>query len=226
MAGDYATIEQVRAYGYQSTERDDPILTDILPRASRLFDQYCGLPPGYFDAYDGTAAASARKFWGNGTNFLKVDPYLSTHTPTVAMPTGWATPTFIESNPFAHPQQATANGEFYLLRTYGDSESLFDGLHAMQSDLGASFNLDLSSDTEYGWPQGVRATVTAKWGWDAIPADVTEAVAELAIAIWRGRDQAFARVVNLETSQQIFGALPERAKLIGDKYRIGKAMFA
>lgn len=226
MAGNYATIEQARAYGYQSTEKDDPLLADILPRASRLFDQYCGLPPGYFDAYDGAAVASARKFWGNGTNFLKVDPYLSTHTPTVAMPTGWNTPTFLEVNPFAHAQQATANGEFFLVRTYGDSESRWEGLRTMHNDLGASFNLDLSSDTEYGWPDGIKVTVTAKWGWDAIPADVTEAVAELTVAIWRGRDQAFARVVNLDTNQQIAGALPERTRLIADKYRIGKAMFA
>ncbi len=56
MASDYATIEQARLYGYQSSETDDPILGDILTRASRLFDQYCGLPFGYFDKYDGSAA--------------------------------------------------------------------------------------------------------------------------------------------------------------------------
>lgn len=226
MAGNYATIEQARAYGYQSTEKDDPLLADILPRASRLFDQYCGLPPGYFDAYDGAAVASARKFWGNGTNFLKVDPYLSTLTPTVAMPTGWNTPTFLEVNPFAHAQQATANGEFFLARTYLDDERRFDGLNPVNSSIGLTLPYDWSLNPVIGWPDGIKVTVTAKWGWDAIPADVTEAVAELTVAIWRGRDQAFARVVNLEASQQIAGALPERTRLIADKYRIGKAMFA
>ena len=224
--GDYATIEQARAYGYQSTEADDAILGDILPRASRVFDQACGLPPGYFDAYDGVAEAAARKFWGSGTNYLPVSPYLSTYTPTVALPTGWDTPTFVESNPFAHPQQATSNGEFFLVRTYGDDESRFEGLHSVGNDLGSNFALDLSSGLQFGWPEGIKITVTAKWGWDAIPADVTEAVLEITMAIWRGRDGAFAKVVNLGDSQTIFGALPDRARLIADKYRMGRMVFA
>ncbi len=225
MAQDYATLEDARSYGYQSTQDDDAILTPIITRASRLFDKACNLPAGYFDKY-GSGSATARRFTGNGTNYLQVGPYLSTLTPTVALPTGWDTPTFLESNPFAHSQLATNNGEYFLLRTSGDDESRFEGLPTLDSDLGSNFALDLSSDLSRGWPDGIKVTVTAKWGWDAVPDDVAEAVLETAIAIWRGRDAAFARVVALGESQQIFGALPDRARMIADKYRMGRMVFA
>lgn len=226
--GDYATLEQARAYGYQSTDDDDAVLAAILTRASRLFDSYVGVADGYFDAYDGTSEASARKFWGDGANYLQVDPYASTYTPTVAMPTGFDAPTFLESNPYQSERLAQSAGEFFLVRTYGNDESRFEGLRTMGSELGVFFPLDVlnNSGLFVGWPDGIKATVTAKWGWDSIPADVTEAVLEITMAIWRGKDSAFARVVGLPESQTIFGALPDRARLIADGYRVGKAVFA
>lgn len=226
--GDYATLEQARAYGYQSTDDDDAVLAAIITRASRLFDSYVGVADGYFDAYDGTSDASARKFWGDGTNYLRVDPYASAYTPTLAMPTGFDDPTFLESNPHQSNRLTQSAGEFFLVRTYGSDESRYEGLRTLGNDLGIFFPLDVqnTSGLNIGWPDGIKVTMTAKWGWDAIPADVTEAVLELTIAIWRGRDAAFARVVNLGDTQQIFSALPERARLIADGYRNGKAMFA
>jgi hypothetical protein len=227
-ANDYATLDEARAYGYQSSEDDDPVLTAIITRASRIFDGYVGVADGYFAKGLATQTASARKFWGDGTNYLKVDPYLSSPTPTIAMPTGFDAPTFLESNPYQSNRMAQAAGEFFLVKTYGDSESRFEGLNTLGSDAGIFFPLDvLNTGALYvGWPDGIKVTVTAKWGFDQTPDDVKEAVLETTIAIWRGKDQAFARAVALETNVQINDALPPRAKLIADGYRVGRAVFA
>lgn len=225
---DYATLEDAREYGYQSTEADDPILGKAITRASRIFDKVVGVADGYFAAGDSGQSESARRFDGDGTNYLQVDPYLSAATPTVALSLGLDSPTFLQSNPYQSGRYAQTGGEFFLIRTYGDEETRFEGLRTLGSELGAVLNLDMLGNTGMyvGWPDGIKVTVTAKWGWDAIPSEVTEAVLEIAIAIWRGRDAAFARVVNLGDSQTINGALPDRAKLIADKYRMGRMTFA
>lgn len=219
---DYATLAEAKAYGYQSTAADDAILTAILPRASRLFDRYVGVKPSYFDKYDGVAAASARKFWGDGTDYLQLDPYSSAQAITLAMPTGYTAPPYLESRNL--PMTDDGQG-FFLIRTYSNNESRFPFIKDANWDenAGALFAANI---TTVGWPEGVKVTITAKWGWDAIPVDVTEAVLEMAIATWRGKDQAFARVVNLDTNISVVEAMPARARLIADRYKQGRGMFA
>jgi hypothetical protein len=58
--------------------------------------------------------------------------------------------------------------------------------------------------------------VTARWGFDPIPADIQEAVAELVVAMWRQRDTAYLRVI-AESNNGLQGgvsgqALPERTR--------------
>lgn len=222
MAGNYATLAEAKAYGYQSTTDDDALITAILPRASRLIDRYVGVKPGYFDLGDAGQTASARKFWGSGIDYLQIDPYLSTPAISVAMPTGYTAPPYLESRNL--PMTDDGQG-FFLIRTYSDNESRFEFVKdaAWDEDAGALFAANI---TTVGWPEGVKVTVTAKWGWDAIPDDIKEATLETIIAIWRGRDQAFARVVNLETNLAVTQAIPERARLIADRYRQARGMFA
>src|SRR5262249_12108993 len=215
MANEYATLAELKAYGYQSTSADDALLTTILTRASRFFDRAVGVKAGYFIAYNGTDPATARKFWGDGTDYLKTDPYISTLAITVAMPTGYTIPPYIESRTMAHQ---TDDGQgFFLIRTYSNNESRYGFVKDSNIDeyAGALFAANINY---IGWPIGVKVTVTAKWGFDALLEDVKEAVLETAIAIWRGRDQAFSRVVNLETNIAVVDAMPMRAKLIADRY--------
>jgi hypothetical protein len=218
----YATIDEAREYGYQSTDDDEDVLASILTRASRLFDRYCGVKAGYFGKGDPNQTASARRYWGNGTDYLQIDPYLSSPTIIVTMPDGWDVPPFIESRDQGF--QSDDGQGFQLIRTYADNSRYgFISGGFVDDYAGALF----AANVNYvGWPNGVRVTVEAKWGWDAVLDDVREAVLETTIAIWRGKDQAFARVVNLGESQQVFSAMPDRAKLIADRYRMARGMFA
>lgn len=219
---DYITTAEARAYAYQSVTADDAILGAILTRVSRIFDTYCGLPPNYFAKGDPVQVASARKFWGDGTDYLKLDPLLSTPAPTISMPSGFTNPPFLQSNPYQNARLQQI-GEFFLVRVYGDNESRYSALNEGRDYFFAEF----ANQVDYvGFPAGIRVTVTAKWGWDNVPDDVKEAVLETTVAIFRNKDQAFARVVNLETSQVFNDVMPPKAKMIADRYRLGKAMFA
>lgn len=224
MAGSYATIGQARDYGYQSQDADETILIDIIKRASRLFDRYCGLPDGYFDRVPASTSATTRYFWGDGTDFLKVDPYLTATTPTVTLPTGFSTITWIEANPLSTTKARHTNAaEFFLIRTYGDNASRLTALSERRDYFFAEF----SNDMDYiGWPAGIRVSISAKWGWAAIPDDVREAVLETTIAIWRNKDQAFARAVAIDGNILINDVMPPRARMIADRYRVGKVSFA
>lgn len=72
------------------------------------------------------------------------------------------------------------------------------------------------------WELGRPYEVTAKWGMPATPPDIAEATIELSMAMWRQRDTAFLRVVadvNTGLGSISGQALPERVKLVCDKWR-------
>lgn len=68
------------------------------------------------------------------------------------------------------------------------------------------------------WPNGVAITVTTRWGFQAVPEDVKEAVIELTVAMFRSKDQAFMKAINLESNTLIAKMVPERTKLVADFY--------
>ncbi len=221
-ASDYVTMDQVRAYVYQSQDADEDLLIRITTRAARIFDAACSLPDGYFAQGSSGQTASIRYYWGNGTDYLKIDPYLPSPAPIVAMPSGFAVLNWVEVNPYKNSQQNTP-GEFFLSRRYGDDYSSFAALNERRDYFFAEF----SNQVDYvGWPAGIRVGVTAKWGWDRTPEEVQEAVLETVANIWRSKDQGFARAVAIDGIAVINQPLPPRAQMIADGYKAGKAMFA
>lgn len=190
---------------------------------SALFDSAVGCSPNYFNAYTQGASATARIYYGDGTDTLKLWPYKTGSITTVTMPTGWTVPSYIELN--AQPDRN--NGfDFGLIRTYGDDGARLTHLTSALDDARA-FALDLSGDMAIGWPDGLKVTVTAVWGFDAVPNDVKLAVIESAIAGMRGMDQAYARVTNLETNTVTNAtALTPRAQMVADRYRALRFSYA
>lgn len=92
---DYCSTDEVRAIGTQLTENalPGPTLEALIERASRFFDLECGVEPGYFAP--NASAASARVFYGDGTNYLKLDPFVPSPAPTLIVPDGYTAPEFI-----------------------------------------------------------------------------------------------------------------------------------
>lgn len=75
------------------------------------------------------------------------------------------------------------------------------------------------------WIPDEIVEISAVWGFDETPAEIVEATLELAIAIWRGRDTAYARVVaDVNGGNTVTVALPDRVKLICEKWKRRRAM--
>ncbi len=134
-------------------------------------------------------SATVKTLYGNSSQLLALPPYFG-DDPTIILPDGYFVPKFI------------AKGG-YLMTT--DSNGV----------------LQTGSRTAYPivWPSAVPIKVTAKWGFEKTPDDVVEAVAELCIAIWRSKDTAFLKAINLESMSVIAEAVPKRVIMIANSYR-------
>lgn len=172
-------------------------LDDLIEMASRFFDLICGVVPGYFDAAGSTA--TERTFYGDGTNFLRLDPYIQgSLNATLGYPSGYTALDYAERWTERHP---------HLLIT--DSSGVLS---------------DRSSSFPYGWYSGVPITVTAKWGFQATPADVKLAVIELMANLWSELDPKHLKLVapeHLPLREQV----PPRVERIARHYRIKSGVF-
>lgn len=172
----------------------DTELDALIERASRIFDQLSGVEPEYFEPAG--VSATARTFYGDGTYFLKLDPYVAgSLNATITVPSQYTAPDFIERDGYL---QITSSDGIPLSRSYFGSVE--------------------------GWWMNVPITVTARWGYDATPEDVKYAVIELSINLWRETDPANVKLVSLE-GQPLREKYPPRVKLIADKYRAKGATF-
>lgn len=90
----YCSPAEVRESGIQITAKGTPswsndLLERIIERASRLFDIECGVEPGFFQASP-NALATERAIYGDGTNFLKLPPYVvGSLNATLSYPSGY-----------------------------------------------------------------------------------------------------------------------------------------
>lgn len=163
-------------------------LDDLIEMASRFFDLVCGVEPGYFEAAG--PSATARTFYGNGTNFLRIDRYVpGSLNATLAYPEGYTALDYVER-------------DGYLVIT--DSTGIL-----------SSRSLTFCN----GWYCGVPITVFAKWGFAATPADVKLAVIELAANLWSEVDPKHLKLVAPE-HLPLREKLPPRVAEIARRYRV------
>lgn len=185
--GDHSVSQQMITTASSQTISDND-LDKLLERASRFFDLLCGVEPGYFEAAETTA--SERTFYGDGTNFLKLDRYVPGSLNTsITFPEGYTTPDFTERD-----------GYLVLTDSAGVLPSRF------------------TERCGGGWYARVPITISAKWGFEATPEDVKHAVIELAVNLWRETDPANVKLVNLE-GQPLREKYPPRVKEIANRYR-------
>lgn len=158
-----------------------------------------------FTEHGADVVATERVFYGDGSNFLRLDPYVSgTLNATIALPSGYTVPEFVER-------------DGYLIRAE-DGVLLPENpdYHAWSSQIGRQL---------YGWYRGVAITVTAIWGYSATPADVKLAVIELVLNLWRETDPANIKLLGIE-NQPIRERVPPRVEEVARRYRLKrKAMF-
>lgn len=191
----YVTREEFRGAGsmpmvQQATTAAIPNdqLDDLIEMASRYFDLVCGVKPEHFEAAG--ASATARTFYGDGTNFLRLDPYVEgSLNATLSYPSGYTALDYIER-------------DGYLVIT--DSSGII-----------SSRSLTFCN----GWYRGVPISVTAKWGYEATPADVKLAVIELAANLWSELDPKHLKLVAPE-HLPLREKLPPRVLEVAKRYRV------
>lgn len=166
----YCLTDEVRDVATQMTDTAMPedVLESLILRASRIFDLSCGVEPGYFEAAGEDAAESTKVLYGDGTNYLKLPPYVSDSlNATITMPDGYTVLEFVAVGGYL-----TRSVTGVLQRSY--------------------------PYFAFGWLPGVPVTVSAVWGYETTPEDVKAAVIELVINLWRETDPAFIKLINIE----------------------------
>lgn len=145
--------------------------------------------------------ATERTFYGDGTNFLKLDPYVpGTLSVAITVPEGYTAPDFIER-------------DGYLVQTTSD------GFMLNSNVIGSFTNQGVFSSR---WREGAPIIVTAKWGYASTPPDVQLAIIEWVINIWRETDPASQRLVNLD-GMALRESIPPRVLRVAERYRIKTA---
>lgn len=194
--GQYATAVQFRQFAFQSSAGDDAKYDALLIRASRLFDRAVEVEDDHFAA--AAQNPSVRTFYGDGSTYLRLDPYVPGSLTTVTMPTGYEVPDRVELG---------RDGSFYLVRTFNEDGTLYNDQRWILS--------------RPGWFPGVPVTVTARWGYAAIPDDVVQAVLAKAIQLWRTNDPAQQKAADVDEESS-----PQLADwdMVVEKYRERRAV--
>jgi len=111
----YCSAAEVREVATQITPTSKPVawtndvLEKLIERASRLFDLECGVEPGFFQA-SSNPTVSERIIYGDGTDFLKLPPYVrGTLNSTLGYPDNYTELEFSERGGFL---VRTTNGIF------------------------------------------------------------------------------------------------------------------
>lgn len=166
-------------------------LEALIEQASRMFDLECGVPEGYFNPV-AIPVATERTLYSDGTNYLRLPPYVPGSLNTVlSFPDGYTVPDFTELN----------------------------GYLVITSTTGIVPAYPRFPDTLWsGWHIGVPITVSAIWGWRETPADVKMAVIELVINLHRETDPATLKLTGLE-GQALRERIPPRVMEVAKKYR-------
>lgn len=173
---DYVTHEELKAYATQYQKADEIRHEAVIPRASRMIDQMCGVPTGYFGI--AINALTERRVQGSGISLLRVPPYCA------------GTIEYLEYS------------EFY---------DYAPDYQEIKDDNGAQW-LRAQSGV---WDRCQQVSITAVWGFEEVPTEITQATLELALIIWRQRDPALTKIqTDVNGAVVVEAAIPTRVKAI------------
>lgn len=182
---DYVTADQVSAFAHEPDALSVAGSDLLLTAASRLFDNLTEVSANFYAAAADPAAYSERVYYGNGTGYLPIAPYVALNPtdPIVIDPDySYDIPSYVERDG--------------MLVVYGSYIGRF-----------------------VGWADGVRVTVSANWGFPAVPADVTVACAHLVIHLWRTADPAYSIISGAEGAATRVETIPKVARDIITEYK-------
>lgn len=195
---DYVTSGQVAAFTHEFASVSEPDL--LVAAASRLFDKLVKVPDDFFAEVGG--AFADRDFYGDGTAYLKLDPFTELNS---------VDPVKLNDGTIETPDYSVTNVPEYIVR---------DGFLVVLDKTKQMPPESASYPNRFqGWPNRSQVRVSAKWGFAAIPADVTFACVHLATHLFRTADPAFAVISNADGAASRIETVPKIAREIINSYR-------
>lgn len=171
---DYTDIERIEAdlIGEDDLSQDvlDLVESFITP-ASAFIDSYLGVKSGYFKPAAETPVQ--KTFYGDGTDFIRLPPYVDDDNFEVTLPDGYeATDIEIRDN--------------FLVRVY--TPDVIGTFTLMDVDRWNRFIGRVPYYANVGWAVSTPIKVTARWGYEEVPADIELASRRLVERLWRTKD--------------------------------------
>lgn len=165
----YVSVAELRGWLGIADAADDTSLQAAADTASAWIDEWCG------ESFVVPTAATARWFYADSWNYVAVDAFANTTGLVVATDdnedgtaeTTWTITTEFVLEPPGGRTVGTATGPYRAVRAVG----------------GRTFPC-----STYGRP---LVSVTARWGWPAVPAPVKQATFVLAAEQWKLKDAPF-----------------------------------
>lgn len=154
----YVQPEILKENGIAPESDDTVVWQQLAESVSRIFDRECEVADGFFNK--ASASASGRSYLGNGTEFVKLYPYIA--------------------------------GSIGAITVDGDAIPLADADHYNEIDDYLIF--------KYPIIKNAAVSISARWGFSAIPADIVQACIEQALFQWRKKDLAFAELAGVPTA--------------------------
>ena len=186
----YATVIQTKLFAHEADSLVENESWELLiTAASRMFDNLTEVTEDFYAAATGE---SDKVFYGDGTAYLRLPPYVSLGTDPIVILDD-------DDNEMEIPDYLDQNGTLVIRG---------QGIRYRRP----------ATETFEGWPLNKEITVSANWGFATIPADVTMATIQIALQMFRGSDPAKAVVLS-ETPEALRDALPLTAKVVIDKYK-------
>jgi len=159
----------------------------ILDNVSAFVDTYCRRTPGYFDP--AADDASERRFRGDGENFLRLPVHVT-----------------------GSVEQVTIDGQVIDTSNYYESDR--NGWLYRED---AVWLVNEGFTPYQLWEAGRTFKVTARWGYEATPVDLTEAVRQFVARIWETQKGVLGQIT--PDGFIVERAMPLTVREILDKYK-------
>jgi hypothetical protein len=184
---DYVTTEELSDYLLGASAAADAKKASAVTRASRLFDRLCGVPNDYFSVAD--ADPTTKLITGNGSTILNLPPFVGSLGVVIYEPeTDW---------------QQTIEDTFFVLKGRAPNQTLetfrdrrFDAFDRLDYfDWQRDWEPTWGWHTRSVWRENRHYSISARWGWEAVPEDVKAAVTQIAISLMRDLDFSLAQTL-------------------------------
>lgn len=190
----YVSTEEILSDTLPDLNADDDDVVERITRlaeeVSSIVDRFCDRPDGYFAALETDSTATVKHYRGRDQDFLQI----GRHVPGNVTVQGIASTAFYEHE---------VNGWLYVVPLGGSNVT----------------NDEYLPDYRAGrfWDSSIRYAVSARWGFDATPPDIKQAVKQIVEHIFDRGEGVLGQVT--PTGFVIERDLPPTAKTILEKWQ-------